>query len=711
MNDRAKKRVASKEEENKLDWQRLKYLLLSRIWLIVTCVTLAMGLAIFYLWWTPTYYEATAVVQVEQAPQRFVNVQEIVTEDYKPPDVLKTVEQSLLGHPVLLRVVKAKKLRNSKDFAPDMDTIPYTDDQLAGYLWMMSSAKLRRGTRLIDVSVEDEDPARAQMLANAIVEEFIELGADSRLGVSKEAEKFLFAEAARLKAKLESSEQALQKFKEDHNAVSLEDRQNIVVEKLKELNAKLTEAKTYRLKLESDLAQITQIKDKSPEKLLALASVANLPEIAEAKRTLNQRESDLVTIKQRYLRLHPKYIQASDLIQDARANLDHAIMNAGDTLAAAYEAAKENEAKLATALADQEKTALELNKNAIPFNALAREVESDKALYASVQTRLKETNVAQGVEPSSIRLSEEAPYPDKPSFPPPKRILAGAFVGSVILSLALIFTLNALDGTVRSTDQAEELLNIPVVGAVPLSKAKDPAVVVAQPDSPGAEAFRSVRAALSLQNDAPRQTTLITSAIPGEGKTYCSLNYALSVAQQGFSTVLIDADLRRPAVQKIFKELRGVSGLCNALNDTSLSIGEVCYHSGVENLSIVPCGDRRIKPAEALGSQRFHDLLEEAQTMFERIIIDCAPINAVSDPLLIAQHATSVCMVIRAGRTPRRAILRAAKVLARSGVTLAGVILNGLSLRRGADYFYYYYGEEYSNAGVYNEDAEKIVPS
>ena len=265
------------------------------------------------------------------------------------------------------------------------------------------NVKLRRGTRLIDVTVEDTDPKRAQQLAESMVKEFVNQSFEQKLGLSETASDYLRQESDRLKAKLQNAEQAVQKFREDHNAVSLEDKQNIIVEKLKELNLKVTEAKSERLKLEADVATIKQGKAKTPEELLMLPSVAALPVVATLRQELADKESRF---------------KAEGQLKGLQQSLNRTLVNAANMVIKSYEAAKATEAKLTAALQEQEQAALELNKIAIPYNALVREVETDRALYESVLTRMKVTNVAKGIWENNIRVIETpfvAAAPAKPA--------------------------------------------------------------------------------------------------------------------------------------------------------------------------------------------------------------------------------------------------------------------------------------------------------
>jgi succinoglycan biosynthesis transport protein ExoP len=369
-----------------------------------------------------------------------------------------------------------------------------------------------------------------------------------------------------------------------------------------------------------------------------------------------------------------------------------------------YEAAKNTEDKLAAALQEQEQAALELNKMAIPYNALVREVETDRALYESVLTRMKVTNVAKGIWENGIRVIETPFVAAGPSKPAKLKILVLALLGSFVVGCGLVVGTDIADSSIRGVDQVEKISGLSVLTSVPESKRKNlekEPVLTSDPASYEAEAFRSLRTALSfLGPDKDRKTVLFTSANPAEGKSYCSLNYGVALAHTGLRTLLIDADLRRPNLSKVVLTGTKSPGLTDCLMRRA-SIADCCKPTGIENLFILPAGERASKPAELLASCDFAALLNEAMLHFDRIVLDSAPVNAVSDTQLIAKNVQSVCFVIRAIKTPGRAIVRACSLLAQAGSHPDGIVFNRLPRRSRDRYYFSEYAGEYANAGAH----------
>ena len=674
------------------DFAHFYHLLLSKAWVIVLVIILSLTAAVAYLISAPKIYESKAVIAVEQESPKVNNVQDFNADsaaDINSPDFLKTIEQALLSQTLLLRIVKANGLDKDPLFAPPKkDGTAYLDSELVGRFKSRVKVGLRRGTRLVDVTVEDTDPKRAQQLAGSMVKEFIDQSFDQNVGLSETTTDYLREEANRLEVKLQSAEQAVQKFREDHNAVSLEDKQNIIVEKLKELNRKVTEAKSERLKLETDVAIIKQGKANTPDELLTLPSVAALPVVAALRQELADKESRF---------------KAQSQLQGLQQSLNRTLVKVGNMVIKEYDAAKTTEAKLTAALQEQEQAALDLNKIAIPYNALVREVETDRALYESVLTRMKVTNVAKGIWANNIRVIETPLVSARPAKPRKPLILALALVVGSVVGCGLVLGTDMADNSVRSIHHVENISGLSVLTSVPESKRKSidkESALMSDPASYEAEAFRSLRTAISFLGPEQRKTVLFTSANPAEGKSYCSLNYAVALAQTGLRTLLIDGDLRRPNLSKIVLPHTKTQGLTECLTLRS-SILECSKPTEIENLFILPAGEKASKPAELLASCDFAGLLKEAELHFDRVVLDSAPVNAVSDTQLIAKDIDSICFVVRAVKTPGRAIVRACALLAKTGSHPVGIVYNRMPRRSRDRYYFSEYAGQYANAGAH----------
>ena len=756
----------AKSHDVPVDLSRLFYLLLRRWWMIALFVGVTMLATIGSLLTETKIYQSRAVLQVQQQEQKVLDVEKVSEANPSSPDFINTVVEALTSRNLLLRVVKANKLAENPDFAPSRSK-PYTDIELSDLMAKKVKVSSRRNTRLVDIRVEDKDPLVARDIAASFVREFLRENFSQRMTVSRVATDFLQEEAQKLKTKLEESERKLQTYKERNQAVSLDDRQNIIVDQLKEINTKVTEAQSERVRLESDIEQVRAIGPENVEEAMRIGSVAAIPQVAETRSQFAEAETELAGLEDRYLEKHPKHIAAVKKIESLRRSLASNVAKAGDILRRQYEAALQTESKLQEALGQQEKSALDLNSLAIPFNVLQREVESDRAMYEAVVLRMKETSVSSGIEQAPYTLVEEPMVPTRPVRPMVMRSLLLAFMLSSVLACAAVIAHDAMDSSLRSVDEAEGVLGLPSLASVPdhgasgLNKLKEvltrektilpqridairrisqrsrggekvafkewhqvvqpprpeteteqiyPIATVADPASALAESYRTLRANISMLGpESTRRVLLFVSAIPEEGKTYTSLNAAVVLAQQGHSTLLVDVDLRRPSLHKALLETKDSPRGLTDIFSGNAELGEVIQPTRVENLHFLAAGSRAPNPAELLSSADLGALIRELGARYDRVIFDSAPVNAVSDTLILAPHVDQTILVVRSGSTPRRVVLRALGLLRKANAKIAGFVLNRLPTGRTAGYYYYYYGDKYEKDSVYGGNGKRAA--
>jgi capsular exopolysaccharide synthesis family protein len=596
-----------------------------------------------------------------------------------------------------------------------VDTSKTNDDSITlegvvDTLALITESRLRRGTRLIDVTVEHPVPKTAAIIANSIYKEYITMSYEQYVQTSLGANLFLVEESEKLKRKLRASEQALNDYRQKAKTVSPDDKLDTAVQGLKDLKNKSVEAQSTRIRLENDWDQIKQ-KTGDVAALLGIQSVANDASVQSIRVQLSKDESEFATLQERYLPKHPKYLQALSRVAKWRTELTNAVLTVPARIEAAYNSAKSTEQSLGLALKEAEEKALSANKQSIELGVLQREVDSDRGLYDAVLKRLKEAQVTKELQSDKLKLVQPAIVPVVPVKPQKVKIMAAAILVGLMGGVMLALLLNQIDSSIKTIDQAEEYLALPVLTAVPQIASfggKRGLVVVDDAKSIGAEAIRTLRTSLSMLGRAEdRRVFLFTSAIPAEGKTFCSLNYSVSLAQQGLKTLLIDGDLRRPAVEK------AISGRDKkAIGVTDYILGQknfkdVVQTTDIENFAFIPAGTTAPNPAELLGKHGIDGLVAEALLHYDKVVVDSAPVHAVSDTLLMIQKVQTVCLVARANRTPRKATLRAVQMLKQGGAPLAGLILNRLPRRVGLSGYYYdsyynysYYGK-YSTKGVY----------
>jgi polysaccharide biosynthesis transport protein len=715
-----------------LDFHRLANLLRAKAPFIGTMGCVAVACALIYLIWAPRIYESRAIIQVHQEADNVVNLDEVSKEKPESDDYLNTVVRAFESRKLMLRVIRSTGLDKDANFAPPRrDGSRYTEIELADRLSQMIKVSLRRGTRLVEVKVFNENPETAKMLVTALVTEFLREGFQQRRELSRLANEFLQQEAVELKANLETAERKLQDYKEKTKTVALEERQNITAEKLREVNSAATDARSLRLRLEADLEQIKTIDPSDTDGLLKIDSVTKIPQVALIREKLLEAENQLATSKARYLRRNPKDLAARATVENLKSELANVLSKAGDTLAREYQSALEAERKLDRSVQEQEQRALELSKIAIPYNVLQREVESDRTLFQSITRRLKETGITGGVESPAFRIIEEPLVAVSPVKPRKALVLGLSLVLGLALGVATVILMDAIDGSLRTLDEAESYVELPVLAAIPdsrkaelrrraskrLGSVNGADSVQGDSEEPGtprllmlddqaseyAEAFRTLRTSISLlASEHEIRSFLFTSAIPSEGKTFTAIHFASALASQGRRTLVIDSDLRESCLSKVL--LNRYDDRAPGLTDllcAEIPFAKVITHTALSNLFLLPAGPRVGDPAKLLDGRRFARILEHLNTDFDRIVIDSPPVNAVSDVLLIAALAQATCLVVRAGKTPKKAVLRALHQLEMANANVVGLVFNRLPLAgRSAGYYYYHYGSGYTGNGV-----------
>ncbi len=686
-------------------WQTL----LEKSWLVVAIIAAAAAFGYWIGIRSPVVYQSRAVLSIEFGDTVVLEkIAEVTKQEKGGVDLLNTIANNVRSSSVLRRVVAENNLAQHKYFTRGTNTL--TDLQVASMLSGAVDARLRRFTRLIDVTVEFGDPVLAQMVAQSVAEQYIKQTGDDRAGAGQNAGSFLMGEEIRIKERLLKAEQAVQKYLSTNN-ISLQQGQDILSEEFKTLSDRRTEAKTERLILEADAELALRAGNKINE-LLTLSSVARVVEIQSLKDKMLAQESNLAALQLRYKEKHPAMIQARSDLASLKQQFEDEVLRIPARINQQLKAVVERERGLEVALKEQEKKLTQLGALRYEYDRLQGDVKSQKELYDTVIKRLREIDLTSGVQKKDTRIVEPASLPGSPIRPNKRMIMVYALTMGAVLSLILVWLLQQLDATIKSVDHAERLLGLPVLGAVPKNKlikdGKSRLFMSDDPQSLCAEAFRSLRASLGLLGrDEDRKVVLFTSAVPSEGKSFCCVNYAVAHAQQGKRTLVVDFDLRKPTLAESF----GVQGDPPGVSDVLLGkepLDKCVQKTRFENLFLLTAGRLVPNPAELLAGPWAKQLIHEAVGKFDQVVLDNAPVNAVSDTLLIVKEAQTVCLVTRAGKTPCRAVLRALEMLRRAGAKPSGVVLNFLPQSAGSGYYYYYSGNKYyGSKGVYGATSSR----
>src|SRR5947209_399547 len=505
------------EQKRGLDFLRLWHAVVERIWIVVLCLVAGLFLALGYLARTPKLYQGHIVLEVQfQEPSLVASEEQSRMRSMflASQEALRTIEQNLVNRTLLARVVRSEGLADDggrsllgrsvttdsnkttsgsatsrtekSDEIMNAPSFTPLEEALGGAMTGMVKPVIRRGTRLIDLNVTNRDPVIAQRLAEAVGREFIRYSIAQRAAFSQNALRYLLEEEERLKANLQRSEAAVAEYKEktpdalqlgggaaatgsQSGAGSSGGRSGLVEDKLQELTSKLTTTKADRIRIENELKQIEGIGD-NVDALLAIPSIAAAQTVNDRRRDVSQGESNVGALAQRYKDKHPKMVAARAALKEGRDSLRRAVLDQPNVLQNMLEQAKATESSLQSAVHEQEKAALALNKAAIGYQQLARQAETDRALYESVLRQIKQTDVSKDVKMTAISVVEHSPLPRAPVSPSTGKTLILGLLGGLAAGLAFIFGADAIDRSVKTVDQAEAVFNLPVLAAVPETK-------------------------------------------------------------------------------------------------------------------------------------------------------------------------------------------------------------------------------------------------
>jgi capsular exopolysaccharide synthesis family protein len=549
-------------------------------------------------------------------------------------------------------------------------------------------------SRLVDLKFTSTDPQLAADMANAHAKAYIDQNLEYKFSASKVATDWLSERLGEQRKKVEESEAALQRYKEEHDAVAVEDRQNIVVQRLGDLNSAVTKAKTGRIEKEAQYNQLKSIQG-TPAVESFPAVVAN-DYIQKLKSELGDLQRQQAQLSEKYGDRHPEMIKIRSAVQSTQAKLDLEVSKVVQSVEAEYQAALAQERSLVGALDSQKGEALSLNRKGIEYSVLNREAESNRQVYEALLQRTKETGISGELKASNIRVVDTAEVPKWPILPRRQTDLTTAALSGLVLAIGLVFLFEYFDNRVKSPQELRAHLGLSFLGMVPAIDASGPSLVNGGVPPHFAEAIRNVRTNVLFSSaDEGVRTIVVTSAGPGEGKSLFSANLSVSLAQAGQRVLHVDADMRRPRVHEIF-EFSQEPGLSNLLVGDCKPSEAVRKVTGVPGLAVLPAGMIPPNPAELLGSKRFDEYFATLSEHFDYVVIDSPPVLAVADASILANTASGVVFVVGADQTSRHAARAAIDQLHAVQAHLIGAVLNRVDLEHNPYYYSTYYRKEYS---------------
>jgi capsular exopolysaccharide synthesis family protein len=573
------------------------------------------------------------------------------------------------------------------------------------------SVKRVPNSRLMDISFESTSPETAAQVVNAHISNFIEQNFRSRYQATTKASSWLADQLNELKIKVEQSEDARIEYERQNQIWAVDDKQNFTTQRLAELNRELTDAQSERMKRQA-LFEFAQTGEAD-----VVPQVRENLIVAELFRKREDLRGQYEDSLNQYGPNWPKVQRIQSQIKDLDESIQREKKAVVARLESDYREARQRETLLTQALDEQKGLANRMAERMVQYNILKREAETNKALYDGLLTKLKEAGISQGLRSTNIRVVDPAMIPPYPARPAKARNIAMAFLIGLVGGIGLALIREYMDNTVKSPDDVEHLVGLPSLAVVPAfietngngrpgallrasSNGNEKRIeLVAQhlPKSAMSEAFRALRTALLLsQASRPPQVILVTSALPREGKTTAAANLAVTLAQLGDRTLLIDADLRKPGIGRLLNMAGGqYAGLSSYLAGASTLDLVTVPHPAIPNLAAIPTGPLPPNPADLLSSHRLADAITELRSKYKFIVIDSPPIMAATDAVILSVQTDGVLLVVRSGETPKEAFSRTRDLLLSVKCHLLGVVLNAVD-SSAPDYYYSYRYYPYS---------------
>jgi capsular exopolysaccharide synthesis family protein len=580
-------------------------------------------------------------------------------------------------------------------------------------------------SRLIEVQFEAEDPQLAAQIVNGHLHNYVEENFRSKYDATTQASNWLSAELEELRIKVEKSEDARIAYQRENQIWQIDEKEDITSQKLGDLSKAVTEAQT-------DVAQ--------KEALYRMAISGNVDALPAARNndvvsTLLKRKSELdeqhAEALDQYGPNFPKVLRLAAQQKEVEESLANARKTMVESVEEEFNTARSHVELLQEALDKQKAEANDLAEKLVQYHILQHDAESNKQLYDGLLQKLKEAGITAGLRSSNIRVVDPALAPSSPSRPQKARNILLAILVGLVGGVGLALFREYLDNTVKSPDDIESLTGLPSLAVVPSlpglrtshsrfsrlarqaapQSASGPRVELLsyiQPKSQISEAFRALRTSLLLsQADHPPQVILVTSALPREGKTTAAVNLAVTLAQLGDRTLLMDSDLRKPGIRRALNLTIGKEmGLSSYLAGVSTLDEVIIPHPTINNLAALTTGPVPPSPADLLSSHRMREAIVELRHRFKFIVIDSPPVMAATDAVILSALTDGVLLVVRSGETPKEAFTRTRDLLAAVKCRLLGVVLNAVD-SSAPDYYYSYRYYPYAYGYGYGEDVGK----
>jgi len=722
-------------EEKEVNLRDYWKVIRKRQWIIIAFFLIVVITTAIGTFTMKPIYRATTTIQINKENPQVVDFKEIFAVNMIDMDYYQTQYKILETRSIAKRVVQNLKLAEHPEFLPKPET-PFqkwksnilnpisglftssnkisnskknpSENEKESTLINQFLGKLNiepiRNSRLVKIHFDSSSPELSAQVPDNLATAYIQQSLETRFIATQQAKEWLTGQLEDLKAKVERADEALQSFGSKHGIISLEEKENVTIQRLTELNEALTKAETERMAKE---AVYKQTKDRNFDSLL---SILDNRLIMDLKQAYIRVEADYMKLSETFKPEYPEMMRLKSQMQTIQKRIDGEINKIITGIKNDYESGLRKESLLRQAFENQKTKAQEMKEKAIQYNILKRESDTNKELYKGLLQRMKEAGVSAGILASNIQVIDQAELPTKPYKPNRQLNLLLAAVVGLFLGVGLAFFFEYLDNTVKTPEDVEQLIRLPSLGMVPEisyerrrrleSGTSYPVELVTfgHPKSMLSEAYRNIRTSILLSfSEKPPKKIAISSPNPLEGKTTTVINTAIALSQTGAKVLIIDTDLRKPRIHKIFGEEDGV-GLSNFLSGHG-ELESIIKKTEIPNLYYIPSGPIPPNPSELISSNLFKNMMESLGEQFDHIVFDAPPVLGFADSIILSTAVDGVILVVLGGKTPRETLQRAKEILYQVNAKILGVVINRVDITR-SDYgyyyyqYYYYYGKE-----------------
>ncbi|RBW46775.1 chain-length determining protein [Psychromonas sp. B3M02] len=686
--------------------------------------------AIFVTGITPIY-RATGSLLIKTSTDNTISIDSVLPLDTSRQDYFLTQFEILKSRSVSEQVIDKLNLANNKEFMPDDNEVSLINE-LTKYVKSYLPAEFNveekqqplearsekvllidafqskltitpiRNTQLVEISFEAKDPKLAALIANTVADVYINQEVLGQSTSTKKAADWLEVRLEELRVNLEDSINALDDYRVKENLIDLNAAGvlSIASDELESLTESYLRAKQTRFEAETLYLFVSNANGNDINYLMSIPEISEHPLITNVKNIENQAQQRVSELSFRYGAKHPKLVAAKAQLESIQEELKQQANKIVRGFAKELQAAKNNERRFIRELEQEKRKYQDISSTEQEYLRLQREVEANQSLYDTFLTRYKETEVTSDLDVEQAKILDQAETPLAPIKPNKKLLVILAFIASFAFAVIYAFVIDALNDTFRTAAEIESKLGLRLLGLLPLIKLKrkqtlSPHAFFDDKHKAFSEAVRTLRTGFMLSHiDDQHKVVLVTSSIPGEGKTTTSINIALSMSQVE-KTLLIEADMRRPSFLGVFKLGADQAGLSNLISGTE-KLENVIVHDEASGLDILPSGFIPSNPLELLSGAKFDAAMTILKQKYDRIVIDSPPTLAVSDALVLSKRADSVIYIVQSDSTKQAAVKKGISRLMQVNSHIDGIVLNRVDIKKGdkEDYEGYYgYGQ------------------